>query len=122
MGSITSADMEIYRKTARRRKEIYEQWRRKRIEHGWAVAQKAASLLRERFQADKVFVFGSFLRAESFDERSDVDLAVQGIPDEDFLRAIAAVTGLDREITVDLIQLEQASPSLCKQVEEGVEI
>lgn len=122
MGSITPADMERYRRTARRRKEAYEQWRRRRVEHGWAVARKAASLLRERFRADKVVVFGSLLRPESFDERSDVDLAAQGITDTDFLRAVAAVTGLDREITVDLIQLEQASPSLCKQVEEGVEI
>ncbi|MFP3998342.1 MAG: nucleotidyltransferase family protein [Desulfobacterales bacterium] len=122
MATITPADMEIYRQTARRRKEAYEQWRRKRVEHGWALAKKAASLLRERFQADKVVVFGSLLRPGYFDERSDVDLAARGIPDKDYLRAVAAVTGLDSEITVDLIRMEEASPSLCKQVEEGVEI
>lgn len=122
MCAISSADMEIYRRTARRNKEASEQKRRLRVKHGWTVAEKAASLLRQRFSADKILVFGSLLRPENFDELSDVDIAARGIADSDFLRAVAAVTALDNEITVDLIQIEQASPSLSRQVEEGVEI
>ncbi len=92
------------------------------MRRGWEVAEKAASLLRNRFRAERIVVFGSLIRPEDFDERSDVDLAVRGVSDGDYLRAVAAVTGLDSEITVDLIRLEQASPSLCRQVEEGVDI
>lgn len=122
MCAITSSDMEIYRRTARRNKTALELKRSLREKHGWAVAEKAASLLKQKFSADRVVVFGSLIRPGHFDERSDVDIAVRGIADSDFLQAVAAVTALDREITVDLIQIEQASPSLCRQIEEGIEI
>ncbi|MFP4256900.1 MAG: nucleotidyltransferase family protein [Desulfobacterales bacterium] len=122
MCAITPSDMEIYRRTARRNKEALEQRRRLWEKYGWSVAEKAASLLKQKFSADRVVVFGSLIRPGHFDERSDVDIAVSGVADSDFLQAVAAVTALDREITVDLIQIEQASPSLCRQVEEGLEI
>ena len=122
MCAISSSDMEIYWRTARRHKAALEQKRRLREKHGWAVAEKAASLLKQKFSADRVLVFGSLIRPGHFDERSDVDIAVSGVADSDFLQAVAAVTALDREITVDLIQIEQSSPSLCRQVEEGIEI
>ena len=97
--------------------------RRQRLERGRAVARKAAELLRRRFHAERVAVFGSLLSPERFDERSDVDLAVWGLPEEDFLRAVAAVISLDREITVDLVAVEQARPSLRERIEnEGMEI
>lgn len=122
MCSPSEYDMEVYRRTARRIREESERRRRIWVRRGWEVAEKAASLLRNRFRAERIVVFGSLIRPEDFDERSDVDLAVRGVSDGDYLRAVAAVTGLDSEITVDLIRLEQASPSLCRQVEEGVDI
>ena len=60
------------------------------------------------------------MRPGHFDERSDVDLAAWGIPEENFLSAVAAVTGIDSEISVDLVRMEQASSGLEAQVMEGV--
>lgn len=122
MTTIPSADMEIYRRTARRNKEAAEKRRRQRVERGWGLAGKAADLLRKRFHAEKIIVFGSLLRPEYFDERSDVDLAVSGVADSEFLRAVAAVTGIDNDISVDLIQIEQAPESLRRELENGVAI
>ena len=59
---------------------------------------------------------------EYFDERSDVDLAVSGVADSEFLRAVAAVTGIDNDISVDLIQIEQAPESLRRELENGVAV
>ncbi|MBS0013534.1 MAG: hypothetical protein KFF46_06135 [Desulfobacterales bacterium] len=122
MTTIPSADMEIYRRTARRNKAAADEKRRQRAEKGWRVAETAAELLRKQFHADRIMVFGSLLRPEHFDERSDVDLAVRGVPDNLFLQAVAAVTSIDNDISVDLIQIEQAPESLRKQLENGVAI
>ena len=125
MDMISYSDMEIYRKSARKRQHAVQESRRIRHEHAWDVARRAASLLREHFAASRVVVFGSLLRPEVFDERSDVDLAVWGVADEKYLRAVAAVTALDKEISVDLIKMEpglQSNTAISSQVETGVEI
>ena len=125
MDIISSSDMDIYRQSARKRQQAVQESRRIRHEHAWDVARRAASLLRELFAASRVVVFGSLLRPEVFDERSDVDLAVWGVTDEKYLRAVAAVTALDNEISVDLIQMEpglQSNDAISSQVEAGVEI
>lgn len=120
MPCITSQQMEIYRRTARRRREAEQQARALRAKQAWVVAEKAAALLKQRFQAEQVLLFGSLLRPECFDQRSDIDLAAWGIPEKDFLRAVAAVTSLDSEISVDLVRMEEASQSICRHIlEEG---
>ncbi len=122
MNNISYSDMEIYRQAARQRQQALRVSRSIRYERGWEVAQKAAALLKERFGASRVVVFGSLLRPEVFDERSDVDLAAWGVADDKYIRAVAAVTALDREISVDLVQMEQARSSISIQVKAGVEI
>jgi len=122
MCAISSADMEVYRRTAKRRKDAAEERRRQLVKQGWDVAARAAKQLRKHFQTQRVVVFGSLLRPDHFDAHSDVDLAVWGLADKDYLKAVAMVTGLDSEITVDLIRMEDASPSIGSQVEKGVDI
>ena len=125
MDIISSSDMEIYRKSARKRQQALRESRRIRHEHAWEVARRAASLLRKHFAASRVVVFGSLLRPEVFDERSDVDMAVWGVTDEKYLRAVAAVTALDKEISLDLIKMEpglQSNVAISSQIEAGMEI
>ncbi len=122
MDIISPSDMEIYRQTAKQRQQALQENRRIRHERGWQVAREAAALVKERFGASRVVVFGSLLRPEVFDEGSDVDLAVWGVADDKYLRAVAEVTALDREISVDLVQMELARSSISTQAEAGVEI
>jgi uncharacterized protein len=116
-------EIDTYQQTDRRRRAVAENKRQQRFEHGWAVARKAADLPRECFAAHRVAVFGSLIHAERFHMRSDVDLAVWGLDEEDYVRAVAAVTGLDREIAVDLIAVEKAPESLRKSIKaEGASL
>jgi predicted nucleotidyltransferase len=114
MTSISGWELEIdqYRQTAQRRLTFLERERQQRVAKAWALARKAADLLRERFAAKRVAAFGSLIHPEYFHGRSDVDLAVWGLEEGDYLRAVAAVTALDREISVDLIAVEEAPESL----------
>jgi uncharacterized protein len=115
MNSMAKWELEIdtYRRMALRRRADAENKRQQRLAQGWEVARKAAHLLRERFSAHRVAVFGSLIHEERFHMRSDVDLAAWGLNERDYLRAVAAVTGLDKEISVDLIAVEEAPESLC---------
>ena len=123
MEEISPAAMAAYRRTAKVRAAAAAEGRRRRLERGLAVAQDAADHLRGRFHIERAVIFGSLLRPEHFGDRSDVDLAVWGLAERDYWRAVAAVTSLDPEITVDLIAVEQAPPSLRERIEqEGREI
>ena len=104
--------MDRYRAAARRRRLAEEEENRQRLSKGWAVANRAADLLRERFAVHRVMVFGSLIHPDLFHWRSDVDIAVWGLGEDEYLQAVAAVTGLDCDITVDLVPVEEAPESL----------
>ncbi len=95
------------RNIARRadRAEYLEERRAKGIE----LARQAAFLLRQRYGAERVLVFGSLLSATAFSEYSDIDLAAWGIAPERFFSAVADVTGLSPDFRIDLVE-----PDTCR--------
>ena len=76
--------------------------------HAWGVARRAAEILRAKYGATRVRVFGSILHPERFHAGSDVDLAVEGVTVGDYWDAVAEVFLLDETIKVDLVD-----PSSC---------
>lgn len=74
-----------------------------------AVLDHLLQLLDElgpRYGISEAYVFGSVTRPGRFDERSDVDIAVEEMAPEDFFDAISAFsTALGRE--VDLVELRK---------------
>ncbi len=93
------------------------------IAQAWRLSRRAARLLRTRFGARRVIVFGSLTHADWFNLWSDIDLAAWGIPPERFYAAVAAVTGLSPHFKVDLVDPETCRPELRELIEhEGIEI
>jgi predicted nucleotidyltransferase len=77
-------------------------------------------LLVERFAVRRVVLFGSLVTGR-LHERSDLDLAVQGLAPERYWEALwrcAEAAGRD----VDLVLLEEASPDLLEAVEAEGEV
>lgn len=94
-----------------------------RYEEAWKLAKKAASLLKERFGAKKVAVFGSLTDRSRFTRWSDVDLAAWGIPDNRFYAAVGAVTGLSADFMVDLVDAEDCPERIQRSIKsEGIEV
>jgi len=94
-----------------------------RRNRAWEVARKAATILKERFGATRVLVFGSLAHGAWFTPRSDIDLLVDGIPVEKFFHAEADVEAVATGYKVDLVDSRECSPELLEQVEEeGVEL
>jgi predicted nucleotidyltransferase len=115
--------MALYRATARRRAEQQRQVRAKRHQLAWQVARQASRILKEQFSAQQVILFGSLLQPDRFYERSDVDLAVRGLDESRYYRALARLLDIEPEIAVDLIELEFASERMLDNIlSEGVEI
>jgi predicted nucleotidyltransferase len=120
---VTDEEMAIYRATARHREEQERQEQERRAREAWEVAQRAAVLLKSRFDVQRVILFGSLARRDLFHQRSDIDLAVEGITSRDFWRAWSALDTLGREWEIDLVGVETASLSLRSTIErEGVEL
>jgi len=113
--------MAVYRATARRRWARERQALAERRERAWELARNAAALLRTEFGAGQVTAFGSLVHPDRFDARSDVDLAVRGLDERCYFRAVGRLLSLDPGIEVDLVMVEDASDRLRDTVErEGV--
>ena len=94
-----------------------------RRQQAWQLARQAAKLLRERFEARRVVLFGSLAYEGGFPRWSDIDLAAWGIPSERFYAAVAAVTGLSPDFKVDLIDPDTCRPGLRVAIDrDGVEL
>jgi uncharacterized protein len=78
-----------------------------------ALATRCARVLRDRFKASRVIPFGSVVGSGTWHPGSDLDLAVEGIPPEQFFQALAALRELlPPGLDVDLVDLEQAGEAL----------
>ena len=94
----------------------------RRRERAWKLAKEAALLLKKRYGAKKVVVFGSLVHNLWFTMSSDVDLAAWGIPDDCFFAAAGEITEMNEEFNVDLVDGEKCPPFLRKAIKEGIEV
>ena len=113
-------------------REYVEAWRRRLArqearKQAWAqelrqIARSCARRLVQEFEAKKVYLFGSLLDKELVHDRSDIDLAVEGLEGKVYFKALASVWELlPAGVELDLVLLERAWPGLARRVEsEGV--
>lgn len=111
MKAINSEDMAAYRRTMQLREATQQRQQQQRYAAAWQVAQQASKLLKQTFQVDQVFVFGSLVHRQWFSLTSDIDLAVLGISAWDHLAAVAALQDLS-DFKVDLVRLETCPEKL----------
>ena len=103
----------IRRRKAKQRAEISSRRRRAIV-----AAHKAAKLLKTKFGATEVILFGSLVRRGSFTLYSDIDLAERGIHPDHYLTAMEAVLYLDPEFKIDLVEIETCSPAMREEIEK----
>ena len=85
--------------------------------------RELAAAIKTRFGARRVILFGSLAHEAWFRSDSDVDLAVEGLSGEDYLKAWGLAEEIITDRPVDLVEIETASDSMKKAIERyGVEI
>ena len=120
---VSPEKLAIYRAAAQHQREQEQQERIRRRERAWEVARQAAELLRNRFGATRVVVFGSLIHEGCFTRWSDVDLAAWGLHPEEIFQAIGAVMDLDQEVEANLVDMGACRPSVAVAIErEGIEL
>jgi predicted nucleotidyltransferase len=120
---MSESEWQPYIETLRRRRRQTMMQRQARYQRAWQLAREAAELLRREYGATRVVVFGSLLRPSMFDDRSDVDIAAWGIAPQDTLRAMSAVAYLDKQIEVNLVDVNTCQPGVLHTIEhEGVDV
>jgi len=124
MSSIpTSEEMARYRENLQRREAEDQQALARRKARAWGLARRAAEVLKARFAATRVVVFGSLASEDRFHARSDVDVAALGIAPDLTFRAIGQLLCLDSEIEINLVDVNTCRPPVLRLIErEGVEL
>lgn len=84
-------------------KRIDEKQAEERWKKAWELVPQFAAILKEKFGATQVVVFGSLTDKRRYTPWSDVDLAVWGIASNQFYQAIETLNELDSEFKVDLV-------------------
>lgn len=120
MTTIPPHQMQDYIVTARQRSQNRLARLDQRRAAGIATARKAANVLRQQFGAKRVVLFGSVL-GDGFHETSDLDLAVWGLPESLYFKAIAQVDGLDG-FTIDLVEAQHAFSHIVDAIQQGIEL
>ena len=118
-------ELERYLETARRRSILPALTSVEREEREVLIGRvrEAATVLKTRFGARRVVLFGSLSHEAWFTPDSDVDLAVEGLGSSDYWVAWRVVEGLNDDREVDLIEIEMASDSLRKAIQRyGMEV
>ena len=79
--------------------------------------RQAAAILKRRFGARRVLLFGSLAHPLWFRADSDVDLAVEGLRAKDYWTAWQTVEDLLEDRLVDFIEIETAGKSLQQAIQ-----
>ncbi len=116
---IAPEQMAAYRLTATKREEARLQNLQSRRSQGIAISQQAAELLKQ-WGATRVVLFGSIL-GEYFHETSDLDLAVQDLPEHLYFRAVAQLQDISN-FTIDLVEINYAAPYIQEAITKGREL
>lgn len=85
-------------------------------------AKQIAEELRRVFPGTEVALFGS-LTSDFYELTSDIDLAIKGLREEDYFKALKIAEDIAVPISVDLVQVEYAPETLSKIIErDGVKL
>jgi predicted nucleotidyltransferase len=120
--ALSPTDLEAFRKALKSRPRITKSQDEARFQKAWTVARRAVAILKQDFGVKKVVAFGSLTQPALFHKHSDVDLAVWGLAERDYYRAVGILQGLDDSIEVDLIEYESASDSMQATIQQGTEL
>lgn len=120
MQNVSLEAMQRYLNTAQTRKQQRLAKRHQRREQGLELAKTAAQILKSEFAASRVVLFGSLL-GDRFHETSDLDLAVWGLPETSYFKAVSRLLALSA-FEVDLVEVQYASPELLAAITQGIEL
>ena len=87
------------------------------------ISRKIAGLLKRKYGATRIVLFGSLAHDAWFTPRSDIDICAEGIPVDRLFRAESEVQENSEGFKIDLVDPEECSPELLRKIEqEGIDL
>ncbi len=119
---VASQEDKIYAENWRQRRRAERESLLLRQQRLLEAAQNCADVLAKKYAVRAVYLFGSVAWPERFHADSDIDLAVEGLPDEKYMRALTELWRvLPAGCELNLVPLESAFPELAERVRrEGI--
>lgn len=84
--------------------------RRRLFEKADAQCKQIVAMAIEKYNPRRIYVWGSLLRPESFDENSDIDIAVEEVGSAEKFFALAGDALNLAEFPLDLVELDKIDP------------
>ena len=78
------------------------------LHRAWQTVHRIADMLYKDFGATQVAVFGSLTEPDAFSKWSDIDIAVWGIPNDKYFRAVSVASDISGLFKVDLVDFESS--------------
>lgn len=82
------------------------------------IAEGLKEILIKEFRVKKVVLFGSVLEKGCFEEDSDIDIAVEGLPKKDYFSALARLMS-EGPFEIDLKPIEDVSDLFKQRIARG---
>ena len=119
MLNIAGEQLKAYKRTARARHAARQGQDQALRERAWALAQRAAQLLKADYGATRVLLFGSLAQPDRFTHRSDIDIAAWGLTSTNWLKAGSTVRYLDQahEFEINVVDTACAPSELLESIE-----
>lgn len=82
------------------------------------IAERLNEILIKEFYVKKVVLFGSILQKRCFEDDSDIDIAVEGLPKKDYFSALARLM-MESPYEIDLKPIEDVSDLFKQRIARG---
>ena len=87
------------------------------------LVNQAADVLRQKYNVKRIILFGSLAHRAWFNESSDVDLAVEGLPSDNYWQAWREVEDIITDRKIDFVDMCEVSESIKNIIKsEGIEL
>ena len=87
------------------------------------LVNQAANMLKQKYNPRKIILFGSLAHKAWFNENSDVDLAVDGLPSDDYWQAWRDVEDIINDRRIDFVDISDIAEPIKDIIEsEGIEL
>ena len=94
-----------------------------RKEQALEIGRKVADMLKKKYGAGHVVLFGSLAHGAWFTPRSDIDIYAEGIPVSSFFKAEADAQEISKGFKVDLVDPGDCPPEMISKIkQEGLEL
>ncbi|PMQ01807.1 MAG: DNA polymerase subunit beta [Dictyoglomus sp. NZ13-RE01] len=120
---LSEEEIKKYREALVKREKERKKAVERRFHKAWDLVRKMSKILHEKYHAKEVIVFGSMIDLSCFNEWSDIDIAIVGIPDDLYFKAVAEILSMSEDFDIDIVDVESCSESLKKVImEKGIRI